>query len=158
MNERYEYITSCPYCGFPADVDTIIVLTTNPPKYKAQCKQESCGESFTVFANEIMKKELVTHSRPVTHSLSSGNSVVVEQGIGKQALSMKPDEVMINRGNYVVKRRLPENIDSVLEKILDEIIDLYIYGRDEYETSERHTLDIFKDDVFDILERYLGGE
>lgn len=153
MDENYEYITSCPFCGFPADVDMDTIFTTYPPKYKAWCKQESCGESFTVFANEIMKKEIVSLPR------SSGNSVVVEQGIGKEALSMKSDEVMINRGNYVVKRRLPENIDSVLEKrqILDEIIDLYIYGRDEYETSERHTLDMFKDDVFDILERYLGG-
>lgn len=152
MSERYKYITSCPYCGFPADVDMSIMLTTYPPQYKAWCKQESCGESFTVFANEIMKKELVTRS--------CGKSVVVEQEIGKQALSMRPDEVMINRGNYVVKRRLPENIDSVLEKrqILDEIINLYIYGREEYETSERHTLDMFKDDVFDILEGYLGGE
>ena|SRR5699024_7127387 len=154
MDKNYEYITSCPYCGFPADVDMSIMLTTHPPQYKAWCKQESCGESFTVFANEIMKKEIAVLPR------SSGKSVVVEQEIGKQALSMKPDEVMINRGNYVVKRRLPENIDSVLEKrqILDEIINLYIYGREEYETSERHTLDMFKDDVFDILERYLGGE
>lgn len=154
MNKNYEYISSCPYCGFPADVDMSIVLTTHPPQYKAWCKQESCGESFTVFANEIMKKEIAVPPR------SSGNSVVVEQGIGKQALSMKPDEIMINRGNYVIKRRLPENIDSVLEKrqILDEIINLYIYGREEYETSERHTLDMFKDDVFDILEGYLGGE
>lgn len=101
-----------------------------------------------------MKKELVTPSR------SYGKSVVVEQEIGKQALSMKSDEVMINRGNYVVKRRLPENIDSLIEKrqVFDKIVDLYIYGRDEYETSERHTLDMFKDDVFDILEEYLGGE
>lgn len=154
MNKSYEYFTSCPYCGFPADVDMDIVLTTYPPQYKAWCKQESCGESFTVFANEIMKKELVTPSR------SYGKSVVVEQEIGKQALSMKPDEVMINRGNYVVKRRLPENIDSLIEKrqVFDKIVDLYIYGRDEYETSERHTLDMFKDDVFDILEEYLGGE
>lgn len=154
MEKESVCITSCPYCGFPADVDMSIMLTTHPPKYKAWCKQESCGESFTVFANEIMKKEIAVLPR------SSGKSVVVEQEIGKQALSMKPDEVMINRGNYVVKRRLSENIDSVLEKkqILDEIIDLYIYGRDEYETSERHTLDMFKDDVFDILEKYLGGE
>lgn len=154
MGKNYEYITSCPHCGFPADVDMSIVLTSHPPKYKAWCKQESCGESFTVFANEIMKKEIAVLPR------SSGKSVMVEQEIGKQALSMKSDEVMINRGNYVVKRSLPENIDSVLEKrqILDEIIDLYIYGRYEYETSERHTLDMFKDDVFDILERYLGGK
>ena len=84
-------------------------------------------------------------------------TVMVEQEIGKQALSMKPDEVMINRGNYVVKRRLPENIDSVLEKneVFEKIMGLYIYGRDEYETSDRHTLDMFKDDVFDILENYL---
>lgn len=154
MEKENMYITSCPYCGCPADVDMGIVLTSHPPQYKAWCKQESCGESFTVFANEIMKKEITVLPR------SSGKSVVVEQEIGKQALSMKPDEVMINRGNYVVKRRLPENIDSVLEKkqILDEIIDLYIYGRKEYETSERHTLDMFKDDVFDIIEGYLGGE
>ena len=154
MDKKYEYISSCPYCGFPADVDMGIQFTSNPPQYKAWCKQESCGESFTVFANEIMKKEIAVFPR------SSGKSVVVEQEIGKQALSMKSDEVMINRGNYVVKRRLPENIDSVLEKrqVLDEIINLYIYGREEYDTSERHTLDMFRDDVFDILEGYLGGE
>ena len=60
MDKKYEYITSCPYCGFPADVDMSIVLTltTLPPKYRVWCKQESCGESFTVFANEIMKKEI----------------------------------------------------------------------------------------------------
>lgn len=58
MNKNYEYITSCPYCGFPADVDMSIVLTSHPPQYKAWCEQESCGESFTVFANEIMKKEI----------------------------------------------------------------------------------------------------
>lgn len=154
MEKESVCITSCPYCGFPADVDMGIVLTSHPPQYKAWCKQESCGESFTVFANEIMKKEMVTPSR------SYGKSVVVEQEIGKQALSMKPDEAMINRGNYVVKRRLPENIDSLLEKrqVFDKIVDLYIYGREEYEVSERHTLDMFKDDVFDILEEYLGGE
>ena len=154
MDKNYEYITSCPHCGFPADVDMDIILTSYPPKYKARCKQESCGESFTVFANEIMKKEITVLPR------SSGKSVVVEQEIGKQALSMKPDEVMINRGNYVVKRRLPENIDSVLEKteVFERIMDLYIYGRDEYETSDRHTLDMFMGDVFDILEEYLGGE
>lgn len=154
MNKNYEYITSCPYCGFPADVNMSIVLTSHPPQYRAWCKQESCGESFTVFANEIMKKEIAVLPR------FSGKSVVVEQEIGKQALSMKSDEVMINRGNYVVKRRLPENIDSLIEKrqVFDKIVDLYIYGRDEYETSERHTLDMFKDDVFDILEEYLGGE
>lgn len=154
MDKNYEYITSCFYCGFPADVDMDTILTSYPPKYKAWCKQESCGESSMVFANEIMKKEIVSLPR------SYGKSVVVEQEIGKQALSMKSDEVMINRGNYVVKRRLPENIDSVLEKteVFEKIMDLYIYGREEYETSERHTLDIFKDDVFDILERYLGGE
>lgn len=58
MDKKYEYITSCPYCGFPADVDMNIMLTTYPPKYKAWCKQESCGEGFTIFANEIMKKEI----------------------------------------------------------------------------------------------------
>ena len=56
MDKNYEYITSCPHCGFPADVDMSIVLTTHPPQYKAWCKQESCGESFTVFANEIMRR------------------------------------------------------------------------------------------------------
>lgn len=56
MGKNYEYITSCPYCGFPADVDMSIVLTSHPPQYKAWCKQESCGESFTVFANEIMRR------------------------------------------------------------------------------------------------------
>lgn len=154
MDKNYEYVTSCPHCGFPADVDMSIVLTSHPPQYRAWCKQKSCEESFTVFANEIMKKEIAVLPR------SSGRSVVVEQEIGKQALSMKPDEVMINRGNYVVKRRLPENIDSLLEKsgVFEKIIELYIYGRDEYEASERHTLDMFKDDVFDILEGYLGGE
>lgn len=58
MDKNYKYISSCPYCGFPADVDMNIMLTSHPPKYKAWCKQESCGESFTVFANEIMKKEI----------------------------------------------------------------------------------------------------
>lgn len=58
MDKNYEYISSCLYCGFPADVDMNIMLTTLPPKYRVWCKQESCGESFTVFANEIMKKEL----------------------------------------------------------------------------------------------------
>lgn len=151
MDENYEYITSCPYCGFPADVDMDTIFTTYPPKYKAWCKQESCGESFTVFANEIMKKEIAVLPR------SSGKSTIVEQEFGKQALHMKPDEVMINKGNYAVIRRLPESIDSLLEKneVFEKIMELYIYGRDEYETSDRHTLDMFKDDVFDILESYL---
>lgn len=51
MDKDYKYISSCPYCSFPADVDMNIMLTTLPPKYKAWCKQESCGENFTVFAN-----------------------------------------------------------------------------------------------------------
>ena len=58
MDKNYEYITSCPYCGFPVDIDMSIVLTSNPPKYKAWCKQESCGESFTVFTNEIMRRRI----------------------------------------------------------------------------------------------------
>lgn len=151
MDKHYEYITSCPYCGFPADVDMDTILTSYPPKYKAWCKQESCGESFTVFANEIMKKEIAVLPR------SSGKSTIVEQEFGKQALHMKSDEVMINKGNYAVIRRLPESIDSLLEKneVFEKIMDLYIFGSDEYETSERHTLDMFKDDVFDILENYL---
>ena len=60
MDKNYEYITSCPYCGFPAGIDMSIVLTSNPPKYKAWCKQESCGESFTVFANEIMRRMIMS--------------------------------------------------------------------------------------------------
>ena len=56
MRKKSVYISSCPYCGFPADVDMSIVLTSHPPQYKAWCKQESCGESFTVFANEIMRR------------------------------------------------------------------------------------------------------
>ena len=60
MDKNYEYITSCPYCGFPADIDMSIVLTSNPPKYEAWCKQESCGKRFTVFANEIMRRLIMS--------------------------------------------------------------------------------------------------
>ena len=56
MDKNYEYITSCPHCGFPADVDMSIVLTSHPSQYRVWCKQESCGENFTVFANEIMRR------------------------------------------------------------------------------------------------------
>lgn len=58
MDKNYEYITSCPYCGFPADVDMDTILTSYPSKYKAWCKQESCGESSIVFANEIMRRRI----------------------------------------------------------------------------------------------------
>lgn len=30
VDKNYEYITSCPHCGFPADVDMSIVLTSHP--------------------------------------------------------------------------------------------------------------------------------
>ena len=58
MDKNYEYITNCPYCGFPADVDMDTILTSYPSKYKAWCKQESCGESSIVFANEIMRRRI----------------------------------------------------------------------------------------------------
>lgn len=60
MDKNYEYVSSCPYCGFPADVDMSIVLTTHPPQYRVWCKQELCGESFTVFANEIMRRLIMS--------------------------------------------------------------------------------------------------
>lgn len=34
MDKNYEYITSCPYCGFPVDIDMSIVLTSNPQSIK----------------------------------------------------------------------------------------------------------------------------
>lgn len=58
MDKNYEYITSCFYCGFPADVDMDAILTSYPPKYEAWCKQESCGESSMVYANEIMRRRI----------------------------------------------------------------------------------------------------
>lgn len=147
MNQT-TYITNCPDCGEPAEVNMKVAYASHPAQFGAQCRYEKCGKTFTVFRKDI---------RVGAQGHSANKSTVVQQSFGKQALNMRADEVMINKGSYAVIRRLPENIDSILEKneVFEKIMDLYILGGDEYEDSERHTLDIFKDDVFDILENYL---
>lgn len=147
------HITDCPTCKSVAEVDMSIQLLTHPVRYNARCTNEHCGYVFTVFEMNVRKK-----TGWEVRGRSVNKTSEVHRTIGEQAMSMKPDEIMINKGNYTIKRRLPENIESILEKYdaFEEIINLYIHGKDEYETSDRHTLDMFKDDVFDILEKYLG--
>lgn len=105
MSERYKYITSCPYCGFPADVDMSIMLTTLPPKYRAWCKQESCGESFTVFANETMRRRI-----------DMSREELFELG--------KTLEFKVKRMNTIVQNEMPCN-EKVIEMYKQDYMEVF---------------------------------
>lgn len=51
MSEIVKGIVKCKKCGKGADVDMSVVLTSNPPQYKAKCKH--CGETFCCFQSEV---------------------------------------------------------------------------------------------------------
>lgn len=52
----FEYIPDnkeyckCPKCGGDAEVDTSVVLTSNPPQYSAKCTK--CGNLFYIYCSE----------------------------------------------------------------------------------------------------------
>lgn len=104
MDRYYEYITSCPYCGFPADVDMNVVLTSHPPQYKAWCEQESCGESFTVFANEIMRRLIMSREE------------LFELG--------KTLEFKVKHMNTIVQNTMPYN-DKVIEMYKQDYMEVF---------------------------------
>ena len=101
MNERYEYITSCPHCGFPADVDMSIVLTSHPPQYRVWCKQESCGESFTVFANEIMRRINMSREELFELGKSLEQKVRFMNNVVQNEMVIEEDMIDLYKKNYM---------------------------------------------------------
>ena len=52
----------CPCCGKEAEVNTEIVLTSNPPQYNYTCKH--CGHYSSIYCSELPYKEICEIPQP----------------------------------------------------------------------------------------------
>ena len=55
ISNKKTYI-QCPCCGKDAEVNTSVVLTTDPPKYSYTCNH--CGHYNYIYCHELSAKEL----------------------------------------------------------------------------------------------------
>lgn len=103
MNKK-AYI-QCPCCGKDAEVNTSVVLTTDPPKYSYTCNH--CGHYSYIYCHELLDKELCEIPQPdiqtgiCTPCLVCGESVEVQLSHNGAALCDKCKKAILKLRNML---------------------------------------------------------